>query len=52
MSDSKIIGDCRIGSDVIISAGAYVKDSDIPGGSIVFGRSPNLGIKTGKQGLC
>ena len=49
LSDSKVIGNCKIGSDVIISAGAYVKDTDIPEGSIVFGQSPNLVIKTNKQ---
>lgn len=50
MSDSKVIGGCSIGSNVIISAGSYVKDADIPDGSIVFGQSPNLVIKTGKEG--
>lgn len=48
LSDSKVIGDCKIGSDVIVSAGAYVKGVDIPSGSIVFGQSPNLVVKTGK----
>lgn len=45
LSDSKVIGDCRIGHDVIISAGAFVKDEDVPSGSLVFGASPNLTIK-------
>ena len=49
LSDSKVIGDCKIGSDVIVSAGAYVKDANIPSGSIVFGQSPNLVVKTGKR---
>ena len=44
LSNSKILGNCEIGSDVIISANAYVKDADIPSGSIVFGQSPNLVI--------
>lgn len=46
MSNSKVIGDCRIGDDVIVSAGAYVKDEDIPSGAMVFGQSPNLVVKT------
>lgn len=48
LSNSKVIGDCAIGSDVIISANAYVKDTNIPAGSIVFGQSPNLIVKTDK----
>ena len=45
LSDSKVIGDCEIGSNVIIGANAYVKDVDIPSNSLVFGQSPNLVIK-------
>lgn len=48
LSNSKVIGDCAIGNDVIISANAYVKDADIPSGSIVFGQSPDLIVKTDK----
>ena len=44
LSNSKVLGNCKIGSDVIISANTYVKDADIPSGSIVFGQSPNLVI--------
>ncbi|MEI3307782.1 MAG: hypothetical protein V8R48_02790 [Eggerthella lenta] len=33
---------------MIIGANAYVKDTDIPSGSIVFGQSPNLILKEGK----
>lgn len=40
-----IVGNCKIGDHVVFSAGAYVKDQDIPSHSIVFGRSPNLVIK-------
>ena len=46
MSGSKILGNCLIGNDVIVSANAYVKDSDIPSCSLVFGASPNLVIKS------
>ena len=45
LSDSNVIGDCEIGSNVIIGANAYVKDVDIPSNSLVFGQSPNLVIK-------
>lgn len=45
MSDSKVLGNCRIGDYVIIGANTYVKDQDVPSGSLVFGQSPNLIIK-------
>lgn len=44
-SNSKILGKSHIGSNVIIAANAYVKDTDIPDNSIVFGQFPNLTIK-------
>ena len=50
LSNSKVLGGCKIGSHVIISANTYIKDTDIPSGSIVFGQSPNLVIKTGREG--
>lgn len=43
--NSAIIGKCHIGDNVIIGAGALVKDQDVPSNSIVFGQSPNLIIK-------
>ena len=42
---STILGNCKIGDNVIISANSYVKDTDIPDCSIVFGTYPNLVIK-------
>lgn len=45
MSDSKIIGKCIIGRNVIVSANTFVKDQNVPDNSIVFGSSPNLIIK-------
>lgn len=45
LSNSKVIGKCKIGDNVIIGANAYVKDTDIPANSLVFGQSPNLVIK-------
>lgn len=49
LSNSKVLGGCKIGSHVIISANTYIKDTDIPSGSIVFGQSPNFVIKTGRE---
>lgn len=43
--NSAIIGKCHIGENVIIGAGAIVKDEDIPDNSMAFGQSPNLIIK-------
>lgn len=51
MSNSKVVGDCRVGSNVIIAANAYVKDQDIPSNSVVFGISPNLVIKESYKAL-
>lgn len=45
LSGSKILGHCHIGDDVILAANTYIKDTDIPDCSIVFGSSPNLTIK-------
>lgn len=41
-----IIGDSHIGENCLISANTYIKDTNIPNNSIVFGTSPNLIIKT------
>lgn len=48
-SNSKIIGDCCIGNNVIISANTYVKDKDIPDYSIVYGQYPNEIIKRNQK---
>lgn len=44
-SDSKVLGDSRIGNNVILSANSYVINENIPDNCIVFGQSPNLTIK-------
>jgi serine O-acetyltransferase len=46
MAYSMILGDCKVGDNVILSAQSYVKDTDIPSCSIVFGAYPNLVVKT------
>jgi len=48
LSGSKILGDCIIGDNVIVSANTYIKDADVPANSLVFGSSPNLIIKAQK----
>lgn len=50
LADAKVIGNCTIGDNVIISANTYVKDENVPSDSIVFGVSPNLIIKENKIG--
>lgn len=45
LSNSKVLGDCHIGSNVIISANCYIKDTDIPDDTIVFGQHPNIVLK-------
>lgn len=45
-SNSKILGDCHIGDHVIFSADSYILDADVPSYSIVFGRNPNIIIKS------
>lgn len=47
-SNSKILGACNIGNNVTLAANTYVKDTDIPDNSIVFGQSPDLIIKLKK----
>lgn len=44
-SNSKIIGDSTIGDNVWVSANTYIKDTNIPSNSMVFGQSPTLIIK-------
>ena len=46
--NSMILGNSKIGNNVILGAGACVKDQDIPNNSMVFGSSPNLIIKNRK----
>lgn len=42
---SSILGECRKGINVIISAGTRIVNRDIPSCSIVFGSTPNIDIK-------
>lgn len=47
-SNSCILGNCHIGKNVNIGAGAIVKNEDVPDNCTVFGESPNLVIKREK----
>jgi len=51
LSNSKIIGDSQIGNNVIIAANTYIKDTNIPDNTIVFGSHPNLVLKENKMNL-
>lgn len=44
-ANSMILGNSRIGNNVILGAGACVKDQNVSDDSLVFGSSPNLIIK-------
>ena len=48
LSNSKIIGNSIVGDNVLIAANTYIKDTNIPSNSIVFGTSPNLILKDRK----
>ena len=45
LSGSKILGKCDIGDNVTLSANSYVKDTDVPANTVVFGSSPKLIFK-------
>lgn len=47
-SNSSILGNCHIGKNVNIGAGAIVKNQDVPDNCTVFGESPNLVVKRKK----
>lgn len=40
-ANSSIIGNCRVGNNVIIGANSGIKDCNVPNNTIVFGQSPN-----------
>ena len=46
MAGSMLAGDCTVGDNVILAANSYVKDTDIPSCSLVFGEFPDLVVKT------
>jgi len=44
-TNSTVLGNTKIGSNVLVSTGTIIKDDIIPDNCIVFGKSPNLIIK-------
>ncbi len=44
-----ILGDCKIGNNVTLAAGAIVIDTDISDDKVVFGRPPNLVLRNNKS---
>lgn len=44
-SNATILGNSKIGNNVVLSTGCTIKDQDIPDNCLVFGISPNLIIK-------
>lgn len=47
--NSKIVGNCHIGDNVMIGANTYIKDVDVPNNSIVVGQYPNITIKENRE---
>lgn len=47
-ANSSVLGNCKVGNNVNIGAGAIVKNQNIPDNCTVFGQSPNLIIKQNK----
>ena len=45
LSNSKVLGKCNIGNNVIIAADAYIKDRNIPDNSVVFGKENEITVK-------
>lgn len=45
-ANSTVLGDTHIGNNVVVSAETYIINEDIPDNCIVFGRSPNLIVKS------
>lgn len=48
-SNSKILGNCHVGNNVLVAANTYIKDMDIPDYSTVFGQYPNVKILNNKE---
>lgn len=44
-SNASVLGASHIGKNVVVSAGTYIMNQEIPDNSVVFGRSPDLTIK-------
>ena len=47
--NAKIVGNCKVGNNVMFSANTYIKDMDVPSNSIVYGQYPHVVIKENKE---
>lgn len=47
-SNSKVLGNSTIGNNVSLASNTYIKDTNIPDNTIVFGQYPNLILKNNK----
>jgi serine O-acetyltransferase len=45
LSNSRIIGDCKVGDNVIVASGTTIMDQDVPSNSIVFSEGKKLTFK-------
>lgn len=45
LANSKIIGDCTVGDNVILASGAIIMDCDVPSNTIVFGKGKDVVYK-------
>ncbi len=41
-----VLGNCRLGNNVFVSAGATIRNENVPDNTVVFGSSPHLILKT------
>jgi serine O-acetyltransferase len=48
---SSVVGDCRIGDNVSVAAGAVIRNAAIPAGHVVAGVSPDLTMKPSRRVL-
>lgn len=45
LSGSKILGNCKLGNNVLVSASTYLLDTSVPDNSLVFGRPRDYVVK-------
>lgn len=50
-ANSTVLGDTHIGNNVVVSAGTYLINEEIPDNCIVFGKSPDIIIKTKSESV-
>lgn len=50
-ANATVLGDTHIGNNVVVSAGTYLINEEIPDNCIVFGKSPDIMIKTKPESI-